>query len=333
MGEAGLPGDDVEVGVVGADVAGGEVAPAERLDEPAVGAQQRLGLVRAGVADDHRLAAAEVQPGEAVLVRHGPRQPQRVGDGVVLGGVRVEAGAAQRRPQRRRVDGDDRPQSGLLVAAEDDLLVARAQNVHGAERRTPARTPGASHRPGRTRAARAGIMSRWTPGGGQRCASAAHRRTAMPAPRRLLAIALAAPLLLASCTTDGNESGGDGGGSEERRRRGRRPQLLGHHARLGRGRVLGRRPERRRGRGRGPRHRRRLPERRRPAAPGAAHRRRGEPGRGRDRGLDGQPRRHPGVGRGGRGRRHPGGHHQLRWRPLGGVRRHRPRRPGRGDRR
>lgn len=34
----------------------------------------------------------------------------------------------------------------------------------------------------------------------------------MPAPRRLLAIALAAPLLLASCTTDSNESdGGDGG--------------------------------------------------------------------------------------------------------------------------
>ena len=37
----------------------------------------------------------------------------------------------------------------------------------------------------------------------------------MPAPRRLLAIALAAPLLLASCTTDSNESGGDGGGSED----------------------------------------------------------------------------------------------------------------------
>jgi simple sugar transport system substrate-binding protein len=35
----------------------------------------------------------------------------------------------------------------------------------------------------------------------------------MPAPRRLLAIALAAPLLLASCTTDGNEPGADGGGS------------------------------------------------------------------------------------------------------------------------
>ena len=33
----------------------------------------------------------------------------------------------------------------------------------------------------------------------------------MPAPRRLLAFALAAPLLLASCTTDGGDS--DGGGS------------------------------------------------------------------------------------------------------------------------
>jgi len=33
----------------------------------------------------------------------------------------------------------------------------------------------------------------------------------MPAPRRLLAFALAAPLLLASCTTDGNESDGGGG--------------------------------------------------------------------------------------------------------------------------
>lgn len=33
----------------------------------------------------------------------------------------------------------------------------------------------------------------------------------MPAPRRLLAFALAAPLLLASCTTDSNESGSSGG--------------------------------------------------------------------------------------------------------------------------
>ena len=75
--EPGLPGDDVEVGVVRADVARGQVAAAQRLDEPAVGAQQRLGLVGARVADDHGLAAAEVEPGEAVLVGHRPRERER----------------------------------------------------------------------------------------------------------------------------------------------------------------------------------------------------------------------------------------------------------------
>ena len=37
----------------------------------------------------------------------------------------------------------------------------------------------------------------------------------MPAPRRLLAIALAAPLLLVACTTDGGDDSGGGGGSAE----------------------------------------------------------------------------------------------------------------------
>ena len=46
--EPGGPRDDVHVGDVGADVAGGDVAAAEALDEAAVGQQQRLGLVRAG---------------------------------------------------------------------------------------------------------------------------------------------------------------------------------------------------------------------------------------------------------------------------------------------
>ena len=121
--EARLAGHDVEVGVVGADVARGQVAPAERLDEPAVGAQQRLGLVGAGVADDDGLAAAEVEAGEAVLVRHARREGQDVGEGGRLVGVRVEPRAAERRSERRRMDGDDRPQPRLGVVAEDDLLV------------------------------------------------------------------------------------------------------------------------------------------------------------------------------------------------------------------
>ena len=51
---------------VGADVARGDVAAAQRLDEPAVRAQQGLGLL-GGSPDDHRLPAAEVQPGGAFL--------------------------------------------------------------------------------------------------------------------------------------------------------------------------------------------------------------------------------------------------------------------------
>src|SRR3712207_6998153 len=44
---------------VGAHVAGGDVAAAEGLDEPAVGAQEGLGLVEGGVADDDRLRSEE----------------------------------------------------------------------------------------------------------------------------------------------------------------------------------------------------------------------------------------------------------------------------------
>ena len=108
---------------VGADVAGGDVATAERLDEAAVGAQQLGGLVAVRVADDDRLAAAVVEAGDGVLARHGPRQAQHVGERLVGGGVRVEAGAAQTRPERGVVQGDDRPQPGVGVGAEGDLLV------------------------------------------------------------------------------------------------------------------------------------------------------------------------------------------------------------------
>ena len=74
-----VPGDDVHVLAVGAHVAGGDVAAAEGGDEPAVGAQQRLGLDLGGVADDDSLAAAVVQAGQCVLVGHGDRQAQHVG--------------------------------------------------------------------------------------------------------------------------------------------------------------------------------------------------------------------------------------------------------------
>ena len=115
---------DVHVGDVGADVAGRHVAPAERGHEPAVGEQQVFGLDRLGVADDHGLAAAVVEPGHGVLVRHPARQVERVGDGLGLGGVRVEARTAQGGAQGGGVDGDDGPEPGGSVLAEHDLLVS-----------------------------------------------------------------------------------------------------------------------------------------------------------------------------------------------------------------
>ena len=122
-----LAGDVVHVVGEGADVAGGVVAAVERLDEAAVGTQQALGLQRGRVADDHGLAAAEVEAGQRRLVGHAAREVEDVADGVVGGGVGVEAGAAQCRAQRRGVDRHDRPETGGGVVGEDDLLVLGAQ--------------------------------------------------------------------------------------------------------------------------------------------------------------------------------------------------------------
>ena len=119
----GLAADDVHVGLGRADVLGRDVPPRERFDEPAVGAEKGLRLGRARVADDHRLAATEVEPGRGRLVGHALRETEHVLECGVLGLVRVEAGAAERGPESGGVDGDDRPQAALAVMAIDDLLV------------------------------------------------------------------------------------------------------------------------------------------------------------------------------------------------------------------
>src|SRR4029077_19665826 len=63
-----LAGHEVHVLAVGADVAGGDVAAVQRLHEPAVGPQQRLGLEPGRVADDDCLATAVIEAGHGVLV-------------------------------------------------------------------------------------------------------------------------------------------------------------------------------------------------------------------------------------------------------------------------
>ena len=92
-------------------VLGGQEPSAQRVDEPAVGAEQRLGLVGARVADDERLAAAEVESGEGRLVGHGAGQPEDVDDRFLLGGEGPHAGAAASGAERGVVDADHGPEA------------------------------------------------------------------------------------------------------------------------------------------------------------------------------------------------------------------------------
>gem|GEM_PF-3814172 len=121
---AGALGEGLHFGIAGAGVGGGDVAPAEAVDEVAHGVQQRLALAGMRIADDHRLAAAELEPGQRGFQRHPARQPQHIAQGLVVTGIGEHPAATQRRPEARVVDGDDGFQTRRLVMAEDHLLVA-----------------------------------------------------------------------------------------------------------------------------------------------------------------------------------------------------------------
>ena len=120
----GLAVDVLHVVDVGPHVFGGDVAAAQRIHVAAEAAEQHLGLVHGAVADDHGLAAADVQAGQGVLVGHRAAQPQRVVQRQRAVGIGPHAHAAQRRAQHGAVDGDDGLQPGIRVVAEDDLFVA-----------------------------------------------------------------------------------------------------------------------------------------------------------------------------------------------------------------
>ena len=106
-------GDHGHVAVGRADVLGGHVGAAERVDGVAEVQQQVAALVARGHGvpgreHDHALAAAEREPGHGGLEGHRARQAQRVADRGARVAVGPHAAAAERRAARRRVDGDDR---------------------------------------------------------------------------------------------------------------------------------------------------------------------------------------------------------------------------------
>src|SRR5690606_5157699 len=117
-----------------ADVFRRDVAAAERLDEAAMRAEQHLAARRSVVANDDRLATAQVESCNGRLVRHAPRQPQRVDDCFLVVAVVPEARAAERRSECGVVDCDDAAIAGRRLVTEHQLLVVvlgyALENVH-----------------------------------------------------------------------------------------------------------------------------------------------------------------------------------------------------------
>src|SRR5882672_11197348 len=88
--------DAIHVIDVRADVVGHDEAPAERIDEAAEGPQHRLALVFFRIADDHGLAAPEIEARERRLVGHGARTLERIALGVRLPRIGPHAQTAER---------------------------------------------------------------------------------------------------------------------------------------------------------------------------------------------------------------------------------------------
>src|SRR5674476_1006877 len=114
---------EVHVGRARAHVFRRDVAAAQRLHEAAVRTEDHLAVGRLVVADDDRLAAAEIETGYGVLVRHAAREAKRVDDRLLVARVLPEAGAAEGRSERGAVHGDDAAVAGGGIVADHELLV------------------------------------------------------------------------------------------------------------------------------------------------------------------------------------------------------------------
>ena len=98
--------------------------PPSRSTKRAYVANQVVRSHRGGVADDHRLAAAQVVSARRVLVCHTAGEAEHVGERFFLGRVRAEAGPAKAGAQDGGVDGNDGTQTGVRVGGQRHLFRA-----------------------------------------------------------------------------------------------------------------------------------------------------------------------------------------------------------------
>jgi hypothetical protein len=111
------------VGDAHSDVFSGDIAAGKLLDGLAECVQQVGRLAAFCIGEDHGFAAAQRKARHRILVTHPARQPQRIDQRFLVLRVVPEARAARRRTEMRRVNGDDRLQSALVVGDEMDRFV------------------------------------------------------------------------------------------------------------------------------------------------------------------------------------------------------------------
>ncbi len=92
--------------------------------------EDHLAVGGAIVSDDDGLAAAEIQAGHGVLVRHSAGEAQRVDDGFFVTRVVPEPRSAERGAEHGAMDRDDPAIAGGAIVAHHELLVPhRAHTV------------------------------------------------------------------------------------------------------------------------------------------------------------------------------------------------------------
>ena len=80
-------------------------------------------LVCAGVGPDERLATAKVEAGCSVLVGHGPRKAQDIGECRFFGRMGPYASSAQGGAQGGVMNSDKRPEPSVFVHRNNQLLI------------------------------------------------------------------------------------------------------------------------------------------------------------------------------------------------------------------
>ena len=105
------------------DILCGDVATLKGVDRSGEIAEESGCLNQARIPDDDRFATSFRQSCESRLLRHGSRKAKDILESKCLVLIRIEPSPAQRGTQKRRMDGDDRPETALRTPNRDDVLV------------------------------------------------------------------------------------------------------------------------------------------------------------------------------------------------------------------